>query len=60
MMMINHPLRPSATIEGEILKPGEVLRDTDYYASTTGKWESCPCPGGKVREGLEVIWVRPN
>lgn len=57
---IQHPIATRASVNGEILKPGAVLRATDVYSSTTGKWELCPCPGAVLPEGLEVVWVRPN
>ena len=56
---IEHPIAIRATIVGEIIKPGTRLLPTDVYASTTGKWEYCPCPGALLPEGLDVIWVRP-
>jgi len=46
-------------VEGERLKPGDILRVYDVYASTNGKWVPCPCPG-VLLEKSDVIWVRPS
>lgn len=40
------------------LEPGEVLKETDLYRSTTGKWEQVPCPGTTVIDN-GVEFVRP-
>lgn len=54
-----HPIskRP---IEGILLVPGAILRDTDMYDSSDGKWRSCPCPGSTLQAGCETVWVRPG
>lgn len=44
---------------GLLLAAGAVLRPTDVYSSTGGKWESCPVTGLKLGE-TETIWVRPT
>jgi hypothetical protein len=54
-----HPI--SATPQFDVvLKPGEKLEATDVYASTTGQWSPCPCPGLTVQEGIATIWIRPQ
>ena len=44
-------------IFGRRLVAGEELRDSDFYSSTTGKWEPCPCVGCVVGPN-NVVWVR--
>lgn len=51
--------RPSAVL-GFTLEEGDELRETDVYDSTSGNWESCPCPGNKVGAGMVTVWVRPE
>ena len=43
---------------GKRIPVGTTLEPTDLYASTTGKWELCPCPG-IIMNSPDVIWVRP-
>jgi len=45
-------------IYGIRLKAGTILEATDVYASTSGKWELCPCPG-LILGMTHTIWVRP-
>ena len=44
---------------GYLLTTGDILKDTDMYDSSNGKWESCPCPGLVLQEGISVRWIRP-
>lgn len=46
-------------IYGTRLTPGEVLRETDYYASTNGTWEKNTSPRSMLEKDCSVIWVRP-
>lgn len=39
------------------LEEGIKVEETDFYLSTSGQWEPCPCPGGTVNP--RVVWVRP-
>ena len=55
---IEHPVS-SKRILGLILKEGELIKNTDVYASTTGNWDQAPCPGLTLGQ-TDVIWVRPN
>lgn len=43
---------------GVKLYTGTKLEAPDVYASTSGSWELCPCPG-VVLQNTETIWVRP-
>lgn len=43
---------------GSKLHAGDVLEETDVYASTDGRWEKCPCPGVVLMEGVAVVFVR--
>jgi hypothetical protein len=57
MDVIYHPF--ANPIQGRRLQAGDVLRSTDVYASTTGKWERCPCAGAVLQTNVDVVWVRP-
>lgn len=48
------------SIVGYQLEPGDVLEADDVYASASGQWERCPCPGATLLEGSDVVWVRPR
>lgn len=48
-----------AGVYGHELEPGDVLETSDVYNSTSGAWESCPCPGLKIQDGAGATWVRP-
>ena len=41
------------------IRSGEVLESGDYYLSSNGNWEPCPCPGLVLGEGTACEWVRP-
>lgn len=49
-------------ILGHLLEPGDVLEATDYYSSSSGYFEPCPCPGVVLvlGAGKGAIWVRPS
>jgi len=56
-----HPI--SATpIEGMSITAGAVLRKTDVYDSTTGKWEPVPpaLVGSTLQKGHGAFFIRPN
>lgn len=53
-----HPISNIGTVLGIKIEPGTVLEENDVYASTTGKWENCPCPGVMLQNS-DVFWVRP-
>lgn len=57
--LFNHPQNKNRTVFGKKLKGGDKLQEGDVYASTSGNWEVCPCPGVVLKEGCEVLWVRP-
>jgi len=60
-MPVIHPLNANAPrIEGEIIGKGSTLKATDLYASTSGRWESCPesCVGILLPK-TPTLWVRP-
>jgi hypothetical protein len=42
------------------LRVGDILQPGDFYLSTTGKWESIPCPGLEIQFGSAAQFVRPN
>ena len=54
----DHPYASTNYIIGILLQPGAILEANDVYASTTGRWTKCPCPGITLSE-TETIWVRP-
>jgi hypothetical protein len=54
-----HPRNPNVTVFGVQLKPGDVIQPDDVYDSSSGRWETVPCPGLKIGEGISTIWVRP-
>jgi hypothetical protein len=59
MHLHKHP-NSGAIASGIILEPGIVLKATDLYDSTTGKWDTCPhLAGSKVRPKCDTVWVRP-
>lgn len=41
-----------------VIEAGEGLRSTDWYASSSGMWDLCPCPGVKYQRG-GALFVRP-
>jgi len=43
---------------GAKLSVGDVLKETDVYASADGKWQRCPCPGITLAEGVPTVFVR--
>lgn len=59
---MNQYLHPETNvpIDGMRLAPGAVLRETDQYPSSDGKWRSSPCPGLVLQHGCSVMWVRPG
>ncbi len=46
-------------IFGARLQIGDVLKETDVYASADGKWHKCPCPGITLVGCFTTIFVRP-
>lgn len=46
-------------IFGARLQAGDRLKVTDIYASTSGEWEVCPCPG-VVLGKTDTLWIRPQ
>ncbi len=54
---VHHPVS-GASIFGEVLGPGDEMKEGDMYSSSSGKWEPCPSPGLTIPSGGEVIWVR--
>ncbi len=56
-----HPNNVSQTIYGSLLETGDILTSWDVYASTSGNWEYCTCPGLTLstRAG-GAQWVRPQ
>lgn len=46
-------------VAGNSILPGEVLEEGDYYYSSSGNWQPCPCPGAVLGEGTTCKWVRP-
>lgn len=64
-MQIEHPMS-GTPIDGEFVPIFDLLRPTDVYPSTSGRWEVCPCPGVLLPDydmaiGVPnpVLWVRP-
>lgn len=53
-----HPMNPSQVVFGERMKAGMVIMPGDVYDSTSGKWETAPCPGSVLQEGFAAYWVR--
>jgi len=62
LKMYTHPLDQSQIIIGRILQPGETLRSSDYYDSTSGKWELVPygLVGDEVQPRHGAIIIRPS
>ncbi len=45
-------------VYGRRLEAGDLLEPGDKYASSSGYWEECTCPGLVLGAGT-VPWVRP-
>lgn len=58
MRIYEHP-KSQKLVYGMQLAPGAILQRGDVYASTTGEWETCPCPGAMLGS-VTSIWVRPE
>ena len=56
--MLIEVIDSSTMVDMDILGIGTILKSTDYYKSTSGKWSKCPCAGLKVLNN-GVTWVRP-
>ena len=54
-----HPLS-GIPVFGELLKPGDELKEGDVYPSSSGQWQNCPVLGLKIQPGCTTIWVRPE
>lgn len=54
-----HP-RSGERIPGRRLQPGEVVHKQDLYDSSSGRWESAPCPGLVIEEGAAAYFVRSS
>lgn len=49
--------------QGHRLEPGDVIAETDVYASTNGEWEPATCPGVALQGtpgNTGGYWVRPT
>lgn len=44
---------------GYELETGDVLQETDLYASSDGYFKPCTCPGLTLQAGVKALWVRP-
>lgn len=53
-----HP-ESGRTIYGSLILSGTTLEPTDHYASSSGEWEPCPCPGVVLQDNAAALWVRP-
>jgi hypothetical protein len=53
-----HP-QSGVIFKGVRLVKGAVLQEIDYYASTSGTWAPCACPGIVIKES-HTMWVRPR
>ncbi len=53
-----HPISQDPIV-GRQLERGDQLLPTDVYASASGRWVRCPCPG--LTLGIDptvVMWIR--
>lgn len=48
------------SVYGKQLDPGDILQETDLFESSKGNWETCPCPGLRLQDGVDVVWIRPE
>lgn len=49
-------------ITGYLLRPDDIVEASDYYESTSGNWELCPCAGVRLAGHVTQVgarWVRP-
>jgi hypothetical protein len=55
-----HPM--PVEVYGTRLVAGDVIKEGDIFASSTGRWEKAPpCHFGfKLQEGCRAYWVRPE
>lgn len=54
-----HPVSGSVIVGTRVLS-GTKLEGRDFYDSTSGRWEPCPCVGQYYEQPNSTIWVRPE